>query len=98
MDEVSAIGLQIDAFARRVGADENAQRLLGRIGIEGRLHLLAAVLTGRAGEYVDAVVGPIGFGQRLAQPPFQPAPRVLVFGEDDQPAIVPGRSRTEDWP
>ena len=51
MDEIGAIGLKIDAFARRVGADENAQRLLRRIGIECRLHLLAAILAGGAGEY-----------------------------------------------
>ncbi len=30
MDEVGAPGLQVDAFARGVGADEDAQRLLGR--------------------------------------------------------------------
>ena len=66
MDEVGAIGLQIDAFARRVGADEDAQRLLRRIGIECRLHLLAAILAGGAGEYIDAVVDLISFSQSFA--------------------------------
>ena len=44
MNEIGAVGLQVDAFARRIGADEDAQRLLVRIGIEGALHLLAAIL------------------------------------------------------
>ena len=61
MDEVGAIGLKIDAFARRVGADEDAERLLRRIGIECRLDLLAAILAGGTGEYSDAVVDLVSF-------------------------------------
>ena len=98
MDEIGAIGLEVDALARRVGADQDAQRLLGRIGIEGGLHLLAAILAGGAGEDGDPLVRLVGVGERFAEPLLQPAPRVLPFGEDDQPAIVPGRCRTADSP
>ena len=60
MDEVGAVGLEVDAFARGVGADEDAQRLHVRIGVEGALDLLAAIRSGRAREDADAIVGAIG--------------------------------------
>ncbi len=43
VDEVVAAGLQVDALARGVGADQDAHRLGGRIGVEGPLHRLAAL-------------------------------------------------------
>ena len=92
MDEVRAIGLKIDTFARGVGADEDAEQLLRRISIECRLYLFAAILAGCAGEYSDAVVDLISFSQSFQQPPLQPAPGIFPFGEDDEPTIVPSRA------
>ena len=62
MDKIGAVGLKIDAFARRVGADEDTERLFRRIVIECRLYLLAPILVGRAGKYGDAVVDSISIG------------------------------------
>ena len=47
VEEIEAPRLQVDALARRVGADQDAQRVLGRVGVEGLLHRLArsAVVT-----------------------------------------------------
>ena len=90
MDEVEAPGLQVDAFPGRIGADQDAQGLLGRIGVEGLLDRLAAVAAGRTREDADALDHPVGAGEPLAQPLLEPAAGVLVLGEDDQPAVVPG--------
>ena len=89
VDEVGAPSLQVDALARGVGADQDTQGLLRGVGVEGGLHLLAAILAGGAGEDADALVDAVGIGERFLEALFQPAPRVLPFGEDDQPAIVP---------
>ncbi len=57
MNEIVAAHLEIDAFARGVGADENAQRIRGRVGVEATFQLLAAFGRGRASEDRDAIVG-----------------------------------------
>jgi hypothetical protein len=82
---------QIYAFARGIGADENAQRLLRGVRVEGRLDLLAPVLAGGAGEDADALIGTIRIGNGFSQASLQPAPCVLPFREDDETAIVPAR-------
>ena len=61
VDEVGAAGLQIDAFARRVGADQNPQGLHRGVGVEGALHRLAAIRIGRNGEDADPLVLAIRF-------------------------------------
>ena len=40
-------------------------------------------------ERSDALIRPVGPGERFPEAPFKPAPRVLPFSEDDQPTVVP---------
>jgi hypothetical protein len=65
MDEVAAAGLQIDALASGIGADQDADGLDRRFGVEGALDLLAAVEAGRAGEDADPLVAAIGIARTL---------------------------------
>ena len=44
VEEVGAVILEVHAFARGVGGDEDAQRMPSRVGVEGALDLLAAGL------------------------------------------------------
>ena len=87
--EVEAAGLQVDALARGIGADQDAERLVRGIGVERLLDRLAPVNAGDTAEDRDALVGTVGVGDRFFQPPLKPPPRVLVLGEDDQAAVVP---------
>jgi hypothetical protein len=93
MDQVVAAGLQIDALASGVGADQDTQRFGRRFGVEGELDRLAAVCSGDAGEDADPLVGAIGVIERLLQPALQPAPGILPFSEKDQPPVVPSSRR-----
>jgi len=79
MHEVEAANLQVDAFAGGIGADQDAQRLLCRVGVEGLLDRLAAVAAGRTRKDANALDQPVGAGQALAQPLLQPA----AGGADD---------------
>jgi hypothetical protein len=58
------------------------------IGIEASLQLFAKIGRGRAGEVGDAVLR-VKVVQRLQQPPFKPAARVLVFREEEQAPVGP---------
>src|SRR5262245_20780912 len=89
MDEIRAISLQGDAFPGGIGADQDAQRLLLRICVEGGLHLLAAILPGGSGKDANALVCSVSVGKRFSQAPFQPTTGVLPFREDNEPAIIP---------
>ena len=88
MDEIMASHLKVDPFARGVGADQDAQRLHGWIGIEPTLEILAPLGRGRAGERRNAVVGS-EIVERLGELDFEPTPRVFVFREKHQTALVP---------
>jgi len=46
MDEIAAPCLQVDTLAGGVGAEQDAQRFLGRVGVEGALDVFAPLLTG----------------------------------------------------
>ena len=83
MDEVVAAGLKVDALTRRVGADENTQRVGRGISVEATLQLLPAIDRRGPGKGSNAVVGSQvveGLGEAL----LQPAADVLVFGEEDR--------------
>ncbi len=96
MEQVAAMALQVQAFARRVGRHEDAQRIVGRRGIEGPLDLFAAIGRGGAGEHGDACLGVFGIGDRFAQQPLDPAPRILIFGKDQQAALAPGSAASAE--
>ena len=91
MNEVGAIGLKVDALAGGIGADQDTQRLDVRVRVEGPFDLFPSIRSRRSREHPDAVVGAIRLGKSLAQPPFQPAPGILVFREDDEAPAVPVR-------
>ena len=92
VDQIVAAHLEVDAFARGVGADEDAQRIRGRVGVEATLQLLAAFGRGCAGEDGDAIIGR-KIVQRFGELDFEPAARVLVFREENQLPIVPASVR-----
>ena len=94
VEEVVAVGLEVDALARGVGADQDAQRALGGSALKARLTSSRRSCAGDAGEDGDALVGAVGVGERLLEAPLQLAPRVLVLGEDDQAAVVPACRRS----
>ena len=41
VEEVGAVRLEVETLARGVGGDQDAQRVLGRVGVEAALDLLA---------------------------------------------------------
>src|SRR4051794_20956850 len=50
VDEIVATCLQIDTLSRRVGADQDAQRLLGRVRVEAPFQVFTSVGRGRPGK------------------------------------------------
>ncbi len=63
--------------------------MLGRVGIEGELDCFALVVRRGAVEDGDAVVGAVGAVDRGRDLLMQIALGVVVFGEDDDPRVVP---------
>jgi hypothetical protein len=82
--------LQVDALARGVGGDEDAQGVLLWVGVEGVLDLLAGVVAHAAVEGADAMLGLVGGLEGGAELVYQVALGVRVFGEDQDAAIEPG--------
>ena len=89
MDQIGAAHLQVNALAGRVRADENAQRLDGRIAIERLFDLFAAILACGPRESGNPTVRAICVGECLIELRLQPTPRVFPLGENDQAAGVP---------
>ena len=59
MEQVGAVGLEVQPLAGRVGGQQDAQRIGGRVGIESPLDLLAAGAPGKPIDHLDALVGAI---------------------------------------
>ena len=91
MTQVMAMALEIEALPRRVGGDENAQRVVARLGVEGVLDVFPPVPGGRPGEGLDPFVCLVGMNDGLVQAALKPAARVFVFGEDEKATVVPLR-------
>src|SRR5690606_35030878 len=83
------VGLEVDALARGVGRDEDADGVLVRRGVEGALHLVARVVAHAAVEDEDALVAAIGVGDGAAQELEEVALGVAPLGEEDDAAIGP---------
>ena len=90
-----AAGLQVDPFARGIGADQDAEWLGRRLGVEGELDGLAAIGSGGSGENIDPLVDAIRVLQRLQQAPLQPSPRIFPLCEKDQPPVIPMAVRNQ---
>ena len=93
VEEIGAVALQVQPLAGGVGGDQDAERMVFRLGVEGVLDVLADRWRGRAGEDRDPFAGPVGVGDRFAEAAFEVAARVLVLGEDDDAPVVPPRGR-----
>jgi hypothetical protein len=84
MNEVRAIGLEVDVLPSGIGAYEDTQRLGVRVCVESPFDLFPSSRSRRSREHPNALLGAMRTGQNLAQSPFEPAPGVLVFREDDK--------------
>ena len=89
MNQIGAIALEVDAFAGRISADQNAQRLNIGIRVERSFHLFPSIRSRCAGEDANSVISAIRVRHRLAQASFEPSPRVLVFCENDETPAIP---------
>ncbi len=88
MDQVLAVVLQVHPFSRRVGGDQDAQRLLVGIGIELGFQALAVLLAHAAAEARHPLLG-LFLTQQLPQLPLQVALGVNVIREDQQSCGLP---------
>ena len=82
--------LEVDALAGGVGGDEDAQRMCCRVG-SLNARLISSRFSGRRRtvENFDARFGSLGFRDRCAELIHEVAPRVVVFGEDEDAQVVP---------
>ena len=100
VEEVGAVGLEVQALAGRVGRDQDAKRVLRGIGVEPALDHLAPGPARQAVDDLDALVGAIGVFNRLLQDVLQIALRPFaVLGEDqDAPQVPRGRAASRRLP
>jgi hypothetical protein len=83
---------KFQALAGGVGREQDAQRVLGRVGVEPALDLLAPCTAGEAVDHHDAIDGAIGALDGLLQDLLEEALRALaVLGEDQDAAVGPLR-------
>ena len=90
MEEVGAVGLEVQALAGRVGGDQDAEGMLARVGVEGELDGFPLVMRRRTVEDRDPVVGAVGPVDRGRELLMEIALGVVVLGEDEDPRVVPG--------
>jgi hypothetical protein len=84
MEEIVAMRLKIDAFARGICGDEDADGMLVRGGLKGAFDGLAFIRGRRAVINFDAIFGKVGVGNGCAKHFDEVASRVIVFGEDEE--------------
>jgi hypothetical protein len=93
MDEIMAACLQVEAFARRIGAYEDADGLLLEGCIEGDLDSVALFQAGLSCEVEDPSVqldtANAALKQTFLDPLDQPATRVFPLGEQNEPPVPP---------
>ena len=92
VEEVRAVGLEVEALAGRVGRQQNSQRILGRVGIEAALDLLPPPRPRQPVDHFDPLIRPIRALDRLLEDGPQIALSALaVLREDQHPPLVPRR-------
>ena len=75
--------LEVEAFAGRVGGEQDTQRILRRIGVEPALDLLTALAARQPVDDRNAIFGPVCSLNGLFKDRLQIAFRALpVFSED----------------
>ena len=103
VEQVRAVGLEVQAFAGGIRGDENAQRVPGGVGVEATLHFLAARAAGEAIDHTDAFLGVVRVFDGLFQHGSQIAfGAFAVLREDEDAAVVPRwwtarRALAERW-
>jgi hypothetical protein len=90
VEQVGAVGLEVDALAGGVGGDQDAHRVLVGIGVEGVLDLLAGLVAHAAVEHEDALVGAVGAGDGLGEEVLIIALGITVLGEENDATGRPG--------
>ena len=94
VDQAVAVALQVDALAGGVGGQQDADRVLGRVGLERQPQLLALV----AGDAAVQLRDVRGVHALLTQQRGKPALRVAVLGEHDHALVRPVPVRPADTP
>ena len=85
VDQAVAVALQVDALAGGVGGEQDADRVLGRVGLERQPQLLALVGGDAAVQLRRSRAG----HALLAQQRGKPELRVAVLGEHDHALVGP---------
>ena len=88
--------LEVHSFPGRVGGDEHAQRMRGRIGIECPLHILPAFVCHAAVERRHAWVRLPARCELRTKLLFQIALRVAVLREDEHSALFVGANPVDE--
>ena len=93
MDEVIATGLKVQALARRIRADEDADRLPIEGRIEGDLDPVALLEARLSGEDEDAPIevdaATAALEQALLQSFDEPATRIVPLRKQNEPSVSP---------
>ncbi len=89
VEQVPAVGLEVQALPRGIGGDQNADRMLPGIRGEGALDFLAFGWRCRPVVDGDTLAGPVGIGDGCRELLLKVALGVVVFGEDEDPGRVP---------
>jgi hypothetical protein len=100
MEQITAVGLEVEAFAGGISRNQDAHGMLARLGIEGELDRLAFLGWGGAVKDGDPFVGPIGCFNRGLKLLMEVTLGVVVLGEDDDANLVPSGwlRRALPWP
>ena len=93
MKKIMAIGLEIETFAGRIGGNQNAKRMLFRIGIERLFDFLAFCDGGRTVKDLDPLRPLFTSLDRRLQTADEIPLGIVVLGEDQNPRFVPLRIR-----
>ena len=92
VEEVGAVGLEVQPLAGGVGGDEDAQRVARGVGVEAALDLLALRPHGLPVDGLDTLLGEVGAGDGLFEHLAQVALGADdVLREDQHPGVVPAR-------
>ena len=92
VEEISAVGLEVQALPRGVGRDQDPQRVLRRVSVEAPLDLLACRAAEQARDRLDPLISPIAARDRLLEDLLQVALGALAaLGEDQDSPFVPAR-------
>jgi hypothetical protein len=92
VEQVPAVGLEVQALPRGIRGDQNADRMPPGVRGERTLDLLTLGRRGRPVVDGDALAGPVGTGDGCPELLLEIALGVVVFGEDeDTGRVSPGR-------